>query len=126
MRAVDTNVIVRLMARDDLRQVEIAEKFIVGGAWVSLLVLAEAMWVLSSTYDRDSTDISNFVEMLMHHEHFVLQDPDLVAAALRAFRSKPSVGFTDYLVLELARRTGHLPLGTFDRNLGKLEGTERL
>jgi hypothetical protein len=29
-------------------------------------------------------------------------------------------------MLEVARKAGHLPLGTFDRNLGKLEGAERL
>lgn len=32
----------------------------------------------------------------------------------------------DCLMLEVARKAGHLPLGTFDRNLGKLEGAERL
>jgi len=30
------------------------------------------------------------------------------------------------LMLEVARKAGHLPLGTFDRNLGKLEGAETL
>jgi hypothetical protein len=29
-------------------------------------------------------------------------------------------------VLEVARKAGHLPLGTFDRALGKLKGAERL
>jgi hypothetical protein len=29
-------------------------------------------------------------------------------------------------VVELARAAGHLPLGTFDRALGKLEGTATL
>jgi hypothetical protein len=29
-------------------------------------------------------------------------------------------------MLELARKAGHLPLGTFDRDLGKLEGTLKL
>jgi hypothetical protein len=29
-------------------------------------------------------------------------------------------------VLELARKAGHLPLGTFDRELGKLDGVRRL
>jgi hypothetical protein len=29
-------------------------------------------------------------------------------------------------MLEVARRAGHLPLGTFDRNLAKLDGTRRL
>jgi len=30
------------------------------------------------------------------------------------------------LVLETARKAGHLPLGTFDRDLGKLNGVVRL
>jgi predicted nucleic acid-binding protein len=56
----------------------------------------------------------------------MLQDPDVVALALEKFRSRPSVGFSDCLMLEIARRAGHLPLGTFDRNLSKLAGTEKL
>jgi len=28
--------------------------------------------------------------------------------------------------LEIARKAGHLPLGTFDRNLARLDGTRRL
>ena len=45
MRAVDTNVLVRLIVRDDPEQVDRAEAFVAQGAWVSLLVLAEAVWV---------------------------------------------------------------------------------
>jgi hypothetical protein len=29
-------------------------------------------------------------------------------------------------MLEVARQAGHLPLGTFDRTLGRLDGAERL
>jgi hypothetical protein len=29
-------------------------------------------------------------------------------------------------VLEIARKAGHIPLGTFDRNLSKLDGAKRL
>jgi len=38
MRAVDTNVLVRLITRDDERQAETAEEFVSKGAWVSHLV----------------------------------------------------------------------------------------
>ena len=71
MHAVDTNVLVRLITRDDEKQVAIAEAFIGRGVWAPHVVLAETMWVL-------------------------------------------------------ARKAGHLPLGTFDRNLSRLEGAERL
>jgi predicted nucleic acid-binding protein len=36
------------------------------------------------------------------------------------------VNFSDCLVLELARKAGHLPLGTFDRSLSKLDGVQKL
>jgi predicted nucleic acid-binding protein len=49
-----------------------------------------------------------------------------VAAALATFRSRPALGFTDCLLLEVARKAGHLPLGTFDRNLSKIDGAEKL
>ncbi len=49
-----------------------------------------------------------------------------VAVALEHYTRKPSLGFSDCLVLEIARKAGHTPLGTFDKNLGKLEGAERL
>ena len=42
MRAVDTNVLVRLVTRDDAKQVAVAEAFVARGAWVPHLVLAEA------------------------------------------------------------------------------------
>jgi predicted nucleic acid-binding protein len=56
----------------------------------------------------------------------VLQDAETVAAALELLRAKPALGFSDCLMLELARRSGHLPLGTFDRNLAKVEGAQKL
>jgi predicted nucleic-acid-binding protein len=54
------------------------------------------------------------------------QDPDVVQAALDNFRKRSKVGFSDCMVLEVARKAGHSPLGTFDRQLGKLEGVEGL
>ena len=126
MRAVDTNVLVRLVTRDDPRQVKAAEAFVAHGAWVSHIVLVEAMWVLMSVYDRSPTEIATAVEMLLSHKHLTLQGPDIVVAALAHYLEKPAIGFSDCLVLELARKAGHLPLGTFDRNLSKLDGAERL
>jgi len=126
VRAVDTNVLVRLVTRDDARQVAAAEQFVERGAWVSHLVLAEATWVLSAVYERDPAGIGMAVEMLLNHEHLTLQDADVVAAAVKQFRSRPALGFSDCLVLEVARKAGHLPLGTFDRSLATLDGAERL
>ena len=126
MRAVDTNVLVRLMTRDDARQVAVADAFVARGAWVPQLAIAEATWVLASVYERDSEAIATAIEMLLHHEHLTVQDSEVVAASVALFRQRPKVGFSDCLMLEVARKAGHTPLGTFDRDLGKIEGAQRL
>lgn len=126
MRAVDTNVLVRLLTRDDAQQVSAAETFVEKGAWVPHLALAEATGVLNTVYDRKPEEIATAVEMLLDHQHLTVQDAEVVASAVEQFRKKPALGFSDCLVLEIARKAGHLPLGTFDRGLAKLEGVERL
>jgi predicted nucleic-acid-binding protein len=122
MRAVDTNALVRLIARDDARQTALAEAFVAQGAWVSHLVLAEALWVLDSVYLLDAGALAVAVELLLGHRDLRLQEPEVVSRALAAFRARPAVGFSDCLVLEIARKAGHLPLGTLDRDLARLEG----
>ena len=126
MRAVDTNVLVRILARDDPKQVRVADEFVAAGAWVSLLALAETIWVLSTVYERDPQELGASVEQLLNHKDLILQDREVVAAALETFRSRPALGFTDCLLLEVARKAGHLPLGTFDRNLSRIDGAEKL
>ena len=126
MRAVDTNVLVRLLVRDDADQVDAAETFVAKGAWVSHLVLAETLWVLDAVYNRSPAQIANAVDRMLKHKELTLQDAAVVASALAHFRARPSLGFSDCLVLEIARKAGHLPLGTFDRNLAKLDGAHRL
>ena len=126
MRAVDTNVLVRLITRDDARQVASAGRFVEKGAWVSHLALAETTWVLAAVYERSGTEIATAVELLLMHRELNVQDPEVVAAALGRFKKRPAVGFSDCLLLEIARKAGHLPLGTFDRALGKLDGAQKL
>ena len=126
MHAVDTNLLVRLVVRDDADQLNAAEAFVAKGAWVSHLVLAETLWVLDAVYNRSPAQIANAVGRMLNHKELTLQDAEVVALALDHFRSRPSLGFSDCLVLEIARKAGHLPLGTFDRNLARLDGTHRL
>lgn len=124
MRAVDTNVLVRLLARDDSSQVKAAESFIEQGAWISHLVLAETLWVLDSVYERSPAQLIKAIDLLLDHKQLAVQDADVVTAALAHFRARPSRGFSDCLVLEIARKAGHLPLGTFDKSLARLDGAQ--
>lgn len=126
MRSVDTNVLVRLITGDDEKQAAVAEAFVTRGAWVSHIVLAETAWVLRRAYNLDDAGIAAAIEMLLNQETLSLQDAEVVTTALDEYRRRPALGFSDCLVLEIARKAGHLPLGTFDKNLSKLDGVERL
>jgi predicted nucleic-acid-binding protein len=84
------------------------------------------MWALTTVYERDAAEIGASVEQLLNHKDLILQDREVVAAALEIFRSRPALGFSDCVLLEAARKAGHLPLGTFDRNLSKIDGAEKL
>src|ERR1700676_4811569 len=114
MLAVDTNVLVRLIARDDANQVRVADEFVAKGAWISHLVLAETVWVLDSVYDLSREQIATAIDMLLNHRELTLQDADVASAALLHFQKHPKVEFSDCLVLEIAKKAGHMPLATFD------------
>src|SRR5574341_310030 len=126
MRAVDTNVLVWLLTRDDEEQIAAAEAFVAPGGWISHVVLVETLWVLELVYDVDAGARARAVEMLLNHRELTVQDPDVVERALGHFRKRPSLGFSDCLVLEAARKAGHGPLGTFDRDLARVDGAELL
>ena len=104
MRAVDPNVLVRILIRDEARQAAAADVFVEVGACVSILALAEATWVLRTVYERSAKDLATAVEMLLNHKDLTLQDSDAVLLALELFRSRPRLGFSDRLILELPRR----------------------
>ncbi|MEO8596566.1 MAG: PIN domain-containing protein [Candidatus Solibacter sp.] len=126
MKAVDTNLLVRLVTWDSASQVAAAEEFIRGGAWVSVLALAEAIWVLADIYGLNVSQQVSGLEVLLSHVDLVIQEEDMVRRAVESFRAHPALGFSDCLMVEIARQAGHLPLGTFDRKLAKLDGTQRI
>jgi len=55
-----------------------------------------------------------------------IESSDVVGAALERFRARPHLGFSDCLIVEVARKAGHLPLGTFDKELAKLDGAQKV
>jgi predicted nucleic-acid-binding protein len=126
MFAVDTNVLVRLIARDDANQVRVADDFVSKGAWISHLVLAETAWILDSVYGLSREKLTIAVEMLLNHRQLTLQDSDVVTEALENYRRRTAVDFSDCLVLGIAKKAGHIPIGTFDRDFAKMEGVQRL
>ena len=126
MAAADTNVILRLILRDNEAQLRRAQAFVETGAWISHVVLAETISVLRVIYRFGHVELIDVIRMLLDHESAVLEDPDVVAEALAQYRRRPALGFSDCLILAITRRADQTPLGTFDETLAKLDGAMRL
>jgi predicted nucleic-acid-binding protein len=126
MLAIDTNVLVRLVVNDDPAQAQVAQERTANGAWVSHLVLAETVWVLTGNFGLSRAAVADAIETLITHPNVALEDVAVVRNALKHFMQSKKIDFADCLILEIARKAGHTPLGTFDRDFAKLDGVERL
>lgn len=111
MRAIDANVLVRLLVRDDEQQAEAAETYVENGAWVSLLVLMETSWLIQSVYEVDKRRMRKLLDMLLQHQQLVIEAPDTVRSALSFYQSSTSLGFSDCLIAAAADKAGQMPLG---------------
>jgi predicted nucleic-acid-binding protein len=128
LQAFDTNVIVRLLVRDEGLQAARAEQafrraIAAGGAWLSSVVLVEVSWVLRVAYKFDRTTTSAALRQLHETVGVHLEDEATTLLALAAFESG-AADFADYFILESARRTATLPLLTFDEKLSRSTGVE--
>ncbi len=129
MDAIDTNVLIRLIATgvdaQDQEQARIATDLVrsAGTVWVPLFVLVETTWVLKM--DRTPEEIAAAIEDLLDHQSVVLEAPDIVRAALETFRREPRIGFSDAVILATVRAR-RATLATFDERLGRQPGARWL
>ena len=79
MKAVDTNVLVRLLTGDDPKQSAVArELFTTEQIWIAKTVLLEANWVLHSSYDfEDDVIIASFERLIGLDNIHVEDEPSL-------------------------------------------------
>ena len=126
MVAFDTNVVVRLLLRDDAAQAKKAEHAFLrhargDGVFLPLVVLVETAWVLAYTYELDRKAIHDHLLSLSRTRGVIVDETELVQDALDAY-AKGGADFADYVILATTRRAGCRALLTFDRRLGKERG----
>lgn len=124
MRAVDTNIVVRLITRDDERQAAEADRVVRGGVWLSIVAVSEVAWVLASLYELPRDRVADSIALLLRHEHITLEQAPAIEQAIAVFRRTSGVSFADCLLIEVARVQGFGPLVTSDKRLAKLNGAE--
>jgi predicted nucleic-acid-binding protein len=98
MRAVDTNVLVRLFVNDEPKQTAAARQALAAGpTFVPKTVLLELEWVLRSLYGYASVAIASAIEDLISAPDADIEDETTVRRALGWFRQ--GIDFADALHL---------------------------
>lgn len=83
MLAVDTNVIVRLLTRDDRKQAASAAAiFATEDVWIAKTVLLETAWVLASAYGYSQEAVRKALAMLLGLPNVQVEDRPAAASAL--------------------------------------------
>jgi len=127
---LDTNVVVRLVVKDDPEQSRLAEgawrsALAEDGAFLSKVVLVETSWVLRVAYRFDAEAIASTLTRLLSVDGVKIEDEDEIRRAL-ALYERGDADFSDFVILESARQVDALPVKTFDRRFGRTEGVETL
>lgn len=127
MAAIDTNVLVRLVMKDDLAQYQKGLAFIEAHqpVWVAHLSILELAWVLLSRYRLTKAKVCEVVRALLEMAALNIQQPAILEAAVKTWETS-SIDFADAFILESARAASETPLGTFGSTLGKIPGTKFL
>ena len=126
MIALDTNVLVRFLVRDDEEQASAANKLLTSltaeaPGFVCREVVVELVWVLERAYGFPRDQIADVLEHLVSTEVLVIEAADDVAQAAFRYRAA-GAGFSDLMILAAAERAQALPMYTFGQKAVRQEG----
>ena len=122
MISLDTNVLARLLIKDDAAQLaralEVLEPYWEKGGKTHLgdIVLAELEWVLGTVYRVPRVEILSTFHALATSERFLVQDRARLVEALQSYQ-RGRADLADYLIGSAGRAAGADATLTFDRAL---------
>ena len=133
MRSFDTNLLVRILTRDDVGQVAVIDRLLdaleASGEqfFVPITVILELDWVLRSVYRRTRADVVRALNALLENASLVVEHHEEVELALDSIVTGPRrADFADALHVAISWKSDHLPLLTFDEGCARLAGAELL
>jgi predicted nucleic-acid-binding protein len=127
MTGLDTNILVRYLTQDDPLQsrkaVEIIERRLSAEnpGFVSVVTMAETVWVLDRAYDLSKREIASAIERMLQVEVLIIQHEQEVFAAMIALKQGSS-SFSDAIIAELGAQAGCIHTLTFDQKALRFPG----
>jgi predicted nucleic-acid-binding protein len=130
MIGLDTNVLVRYVAQDDVKQSAKATKLIESltpssQGFIAVVSVVELVWVLQSCYNSAKSEIIVVLETLLRTRELTVENSEIVWQALRRY-SQANSDFADCLIERSAHAAGCEHTVTFDSKAAKTAGMQRL
>jgi predicted nucleic-acid-binding protein len=130
MIGLDTNVLVRYLTHDEPKQAAAAMKVMnslsfESPGFLSLIVIAELVWVLAISYRYQKKEIEEVIENLLRSKELVIERADIVSQASRAFRTGRA-DFADFLIERCANAAECQFTVTFDQKAAQVTGMQLL
>ncbi|MGL4489197.1 MAG: PIN domain-containing protein [Rhizobiaceae bacterium] len=120
---VDTNILVRLLTRDDAGQYASVVDLVTrarkdGPLFVNPVVIAELAWVLERRYEMSPEKARPLIKSLLHTVEFRV--PDLIKMdSWVSWLSSPHKGFSDVMIAAINTENGCQLTYTFDQDAAK-------
>ena len=123
MIGLDTNVLVRYIMQDEVKQAQLASRLIESltvedPGFVPLVAIVEVVWVLSSSYELDRPQVLAALELLLRTKEIEVERAEIVWRAVRVYGGS-TADFADCLIERSAAAAGCVRTMTFDRGASK-------
>ena len=127
MTGLDTNVLIRYLTQDDAIQSPLAAQILekrlsaANPGFISVIVMAEMVWVLDRTYGWAAGEIAAAIERILQVDTLLVEHEQEVFQAMLILRAGRG-GFADALIGSLGAKAGCSRTLTFDRQAARLPG----
>lgn len=123
MIGLDTNVLVRYIMQDDVKQAALASELIEAltleePGFIPLVAVVELVWVLSSSYELVRSQVVQALEALLQTKEIQVENAEVVWRAVRMYRAS-AADFADCLVERSAAAAGCTRTLSFDQGAVK-------
>jgi predicted nucleic-acid-binding protein len=131
MAALDTNVLIRYVVRDDEVQLAAARRLIrrcvADGRtlFVPATVTLELEWVLRASFQYAKEEVMEVLSTLFSAAELTFESERALEVALQLYRVG-TADFADCVHIALAAEAGESPLWTFDRRAAKVSGAQMM
>jgi predicted nucleic-acid-binding protein len=130
MIGLDTNVLVRYIAQDDIKQSALATNLInsltkESPGFITLVSIIELVWVMQSCYQSTKIEVVKILETLIATRELMIENTETVIKAIRVF-SGSKADFSDCLIERSANKAGCEYSVTFDVDAIKYAGFKSL